>query len=67
MLPDIFSSERQIELILKYHTGLTNHRGLDETEKQLKQKYYWPNIRTSVQKVLNNCSQCAVVKYDNNP
>ena len=40
MLEDVESPETQIENIMNYHEGKTNHRGIQETYLKLKGKYY---------------------------
>lgn len=66
-LPDILDENKQINIIKNYHNGLTNHRGIDETHWTLKRSYYWPNMRQSIQKFINNCEVCVRTKYDRNP
>lgn len=34
----------QIQTIKMYHEGRTNHRGITETIKRIKEKRYWPNL-----------------------
>ncbi|CAH2019369.1 unnamed protein product [Acanthoscelides obtectus] len=48
-LLDITSNDEIKSLIQNYHEGKSNHRGIDETYSRLKQKYYWPNLKSSVQ------------------
>lgn len=67
LLPDVIKPEKQMEIIREYHLGTTNHRGINETHWHLKKLYYWPNMRESIQKFINNCELCVKTKYDRNP
>ena len=64
---DIESPENQIETIMNYHEGKTNHRGIQETYLKLKNKYYWPNMLVDIQKYINNCEICLANKYERQP
>lgn len=66
-LIDVVDEEEIIEIIDRYHTGKTNHRGIDETEERIKNVYYWPNLRKYVQDFINKCEICKITKYDRNP
>lgn len=67
LLEDVEEPERQMQIILDYHEGKNNHRGIIETEAHLQRKYYWPNMRNSIQTFINNCETCNLAKYDRNP
>lgn len=58
---------KQQEIINKYHDGKTNHRGINETVLALSHKYYWPKMRESITKFINECTVCGQAKYDRNP
>lgn len=58
---------RQQEIIKKYHEGKTNHRGINECSLALSHRYYWPKMKESIAKYINECSICGQVKYDRNP
>ena len=64
---DVEEISDQTEIIQKYHSGTTNHRGISETLEHLKRHYYWPNMKQSIQKIINNCEVCLICKYDRNP
>lgn len=66
-LRDIENNEEKENIVTNFHEGMTNHRGIDEVEKCIKLSYYWPNIRKTVQNVINRCEICQVAKYDRNP
>lgn len=67
LLEDINSEERQSEIIQAYHQGKTNHRGINETEAQIRKRYYWPNLKRDIENIINICDTCQSNKYDRNP
>lgn len=67
LLEDVKLSDDQLQTIINYHSGKTNHRGILETNQKLKQKYYWPNMYIIIQKYINNCNLCQLNKYDRMP
>lgn len=66
-LPNITKENEQLKIVKTYHEGPNNHRGIDETHWQIKQSMYWPNMRETIQRVINNCEVCTRCKYDRNP
>jgi len=64
---DIEEPETQMETIINYHEGKTNHRGIQETYFKLKGKFYWPNMLIDIQKYINNCKICLANKYERQP
>lgn len=58
---------KQQEVIRAYHEGKTNHRGINECYLSLSHKYYWPRMRESITKFINECTICGQSKYDRNP
>lgn len=58
---------RQQEIIKKYHEGKTNHGGINECHIALSHHYYWPKMKESIAKYINECSICSQAKYDHNP
>lgn len=58
---------RQQEIIKNYHEGKTNHRGITECFLALSHRYYWPKMKESVTKYINECNICGQAKYDRNP
>lgn len=66
-LTDVVDEDEVIDIINAQHEGKTNHRGIDETEKRIKENYYWPNQRKSIQNYINNCEICQITKYDRKP
>ena len=66
-LIDVENPEDMESVIKNYHESKTNHRGIDETENRIKQKYYWPQLRNTIQNFINSCEICRQCKYDRNP
>lgn len=64
-LRDITDPEIQTELIKNTHES--NHRGHNETIKQLQMYYYWPNLTNDAKNFINQCPTCNINKYDRNP
>lgn len=54
----------QIDIIRNYHEGKTNHRGINETLKQLQRKYYWLNMKETVSAFIKRCEMCCRSKYE---
>ena len=67
VLEDIDSIEEQIQILITYHEGKTNHRGILETYQKLKRRYYWPKAYHDIQKTINNCETCQNNKYERRP
>lgn len=66
-LTDIQDRGTQKLIIQNNHEGKRNHRGITETESQIRQKYYWPNLKADIQNYINSCEICQTVKYERNP
>ncbi|KAK9738358.1 Integrase zinc binding domain [Popillia japonica] len=54
----------QIDIIRNYHEGKTNHRGINETLKQLQRKYYWLNMKETDSAFIKRCEMCCRSKYE---
>lgn len=67
LLTDVTRETERVNLIAKHHLGTTNHRGINETYEHLKRNFYWPNLKTSIQKYINNCETCLKCKYERTP
>ncbi|KAI5756548.1 hypothetical protein M8J77_025839 [Diaphorina citri] len=67
LLTDVTEEDKKTEVIKNHHDGKTNHRGIEETCRQIREKYYWPNITKYVQDYINHCEICQKTKYDRNP
>ncbi|KAI5730949.1 hypothetical protein M8J77_002522 [Diaphorina citri] len=66
-LKDIYDEEQKDRIIKAIHEGRTNHRGIEEVTKEIKEMYYWPNIQKYVQDFTNSCEICLTTKYDRKP
>lgn len=53
-LLDVTNKSDIEEIIQNYHCGKTNHRGIDETLFKIKERYYWPKQKDSVQTYINH-------------
>jgi len=53
--------------IHQYHKFETGHTGINENYDGLKKLIYYPNLKTLIQKYINNCDICSHVKYETNP
>ena len=63
----IEDTEEQLRVIKNYHEGITNHRGINETLKQIQQKYFWPEMKATITTYINNCENCKRCKYERHP
>ena len=59
--------EKKVALVVSYHTGITNHRGIQETLAHLKQKYWWPRMENTITNVIKSCDTCNRAKYNRRP
>lgn len=66
-LIDVTDKNSIKEIIQNYHESKTNHRGIDETEQRIKVKYYWPNLKSSIQTYIDDCEVCQISKYERHP
>lgn len=64
-LQDVKSPEEENELIEKIHNRA--HRGLNENCEVLARNFYFPKMKTKVQKFINLCDDCKTAKYDRKP
>ena len=46
----------------KHSGGLARHFGTDKTYEQLSHFYYWPKMRSEVEKYVKNCKVCQYAK-----
>lgn len=66
-LLDVTDDDEIIQTIKNHHEGKTNHRGIDETIRRIKERWYWPNQQKSIQTYVNECEVCQKTKYDRHP
>lgn len=64
-LVDLVDIDQEDKLIQEYHRK-SNHRGINESFEHLKREYYFPNIKTAITRIINNCEICQKYKYDRN-
>lgn len=64
---DVLMEEEQEEITLKFHEGLTNHRGINALLEEIRKEYYWPNMSNTVSQIVNACDLCRCNKYDRHP
>lgn len=62
---DVPDEESQKEIISEYHDE--NHNGINETYAHLKKRFYWPNMKASISKLINACELCLQSKYERHP
>lgn len=62
---DLEKNEDQNQVITKYHNS--NRNGIIETYNHLKSSYYWPDMRTKISKIINECETCLAGKYEQHP
>lgn len=62
---DVVDPEIQKTVISEYHDE--NHNGINETLNQLKNKFFWPNMKETITKIINNCDVCLQSKYERHP
>lgn len=62
-LEDVEERDSQEALIRQYHSKSV-HRGIEETSKHIKRKYYFPNMKELITKIINNCDICGTLKYE---
>ena len=58
--------EEILEIIAKHHRFDNNHPGINKTYEDLKQSYYYPNLKKEITKFINNCHICNF-KHERNP
>jgi transposase InsO family protein len=63
----VMDEDRQQELVKNYHVGKTNHRGVTETVARMKRHYFWIGMARTVEKIIQECEACNMVKYIRNP
>lgn len=62
---DLQDAESQNKVIKEYHDN--NHNGIIETYNHLKTRYYWPDMKTRINKIINECEICLQSKYERHP
>lgn len=62
---DVTDPDIQKTLVSEYHDS--NHNGINETLNQLKNKFFWPNMKNTITQTLNTCDVCLQSKYERHP
>ncbi|KAL2732134.1 hypothetical protein V1478_004318 [Vespula squamosa] len=53
----------RIQIVHENHTiSISGHKGVTKTYARIKQKYFWPKIKTDVQNYIQNCRSCQTKK-----
>lgn len=52
------------EIINNYYVSKTNHRVITDASNKTKCRYYWPNIKNSVQELKDNHDVSLQIKYE---
>lgn len=47
-----------------HDTKIAGHSGVLRTFHRLKQQFYWPRMRSNVQKYVRNCQVCQCIKAE---
>lgn len=66
-LVEVNDKEEQLQLIKNYHLNENRHAGIESIYKQLRDKYYWENMRKQIKKYVLQCEPCKKEKYNRHP
>lgn len=66
-LIEIDDPNEQITLIKQCHLQNNRHHGIESVYKQLREKYYWENMRKQIKKLILKCEPCRKEKYNRHP
>jgi hypothetical protein len=61
---DVENELEQKEIVEKYHSGKTCHRGIRETMTHIRRTYFWNNMEQTISSFINSCELCKRMKYD---
>lgn len=64
---NVTDEKEQEEIVKRYHSGKTCHRGINETVSHIKRTYFWNNMEQTVAAIINSCETCKRMKYDRRP
>lgn len=65
-IKDIFDREKLLSILENFHNE-KNHRGIEETFLEMKDIFYYPNLKREIHKFINNCIICNMCKFDRRP
>jgi hypothetical protein len=64
VIPD--SAELKRKIIAEHHNNnISGHRGVTKTHVEIKQHFYWPQMKRDVTEYVTTCPTCIVSKYTN--
>jgi len=59
--------EEELYNIIEHIHRESSHRGVCENYEELKNKYFYPNLKKFINRISNNCHICCENKYERNP
>lgn len=62
---DVTDPDIQKSVVSDYHDD--THNGIIETLNKLKDKFYWPQMKTTITDIINTCELCLKSKYERHP
>ena len=59
----------EIKTVLKenHNCAIAGHSGFNRTYARIRNKYYWPNMKTDIRKYIQECNSCQLNKTDRHP
>lgn len=55
--------DQRNDIIIENHSSaLAGHKGVTKTYHRIRQKYYWPNMKTDIQNFISTCKDCQIRK-----
>jgi hypothetical protein len=63
----VFNPERQGRILTAYHEGVNNHRGVAATLADLRRRFYWWDMVSTIRDHILRCDVCAQAKYVQTP
>ena len=60
----LIPQHKRNSIVDELHRAL-GHVGIEKTLQALKREYYWPNMKITVQKIIEECVECTHHKYKN--
>ncbi|KAK9721518.1 Integrase zinc binding domain [Popillia japonica] len=55
---ELENTEEKLKIIIHYLEYKSDHREINETCKQIKKAFYWPQMKTDVTNYIKNCEVC---------
>lgn len=63
---ELENEDEAYKLIEDIHNS-TNHRGIIENYKEVRNSHFYPKLKELIHKYINNCDTCNLSKYDRKP